>query len=151
MSLRWVTLILLLWSSPAFAQCVPVPLSFPLTATVVSTNFAKLYGCFNGGTYAGSNNPVFTGTASFVNAVVHGTLTLMSWLVFPGGVYLEGHDGVLWIHTNGPDAPSFNETNLGITVLTKKGLVQQRVLIGPENSGGIGYRMLRIPNLPTLQ
>jgi hypothetical protein len=145
-----MAVILLLWGAPAFAQCVPVPLSFPLTATAVSTNFAKLYGCFNG-SGGGVSNPVFTGTASFANAVVHGTLTLMSWLVFPGGVYLEGHHGVLWIHTTGRDAPSFNETNLGITVLTKKGLVQQRVLIGPENSGGIGYRMLRIPNLPTLQ
>ncbi len=149
--MRWFGLALLLWCSPAFAQCLPVPLSFPLTQTAVSSNFAKLYSCFNGGGAPPTNNPVFTGTASFVNAVVHGTLTLMSWLVFPGGVYLEGHDGVLWIHTTGADAPSFNETNLGITVLTKKGLVQQRVLIGPENSGGIGYRMLRIPNLPTLQ
>jgi hypothetical protein len=134
----------LCWAFPAFGQCVPVPPSFPLTATAVSTNFAKLYGCINNG--AAVPPAVISVATTFTRAV-----TFLGTLFFPDGVFIEVRHGTLWIHTTGADAPSFNETNLGVTVLTKKGLVQQRVLVGPENSGGIGYRMLRIPNLPTLQ
>lgn len=148
--MKWLALALSLWAGTAFAQCTPVPDSFPLTQTAVSTNFARLYGCINGGGVVPPG--VITVATTFLSSVtVRGTLTLLSWLLFPSGVYAEAHDGVLWLHTTGADAPSFGETNLGVTILTKKGLRQVRILVGPENSGGIGYRMLRVPNLPPLE
>ena len=148
--MRWLALLLLLWATPAFSQCLPVPNSFPLTPTAVSTHFAKLYGCINGGAVVPPGTATFTAITT-TTALVRGTLTLMSLLIFPGGVFLEEHNGVLYIHTTGSHAPTFGQTNLGITTMSKQGSGVQRVLVGPENSGGLGYRMLRVPNWPGVE
>lgn len=127
-----------------------------MTQTAVSSNFAKLYSCFNGST--GLPSPTFTGTSTFngaaiFNAIVtmRAALTVLAGLYFNDGVHLEVRDGTLYVVTAGANVPAFAETNLGIMTSSRNGIVQQRVLLGPENSGGIGYRMLRVPNLPTLQ
>jgi hypothetical protein len=151
--------LVLLWAVPAWAvTCGPVPSSFPLTQTAVSTNFAKLYDCINGGV-SPSNNPVFTGTATFDGtATFNAGLTL--GLHLPDGwgeaivlreshgnsIVLQAHDGALYISNGGTDGPGFGGANLAITVFGKRGRTQEKIEVGKENSGGIGYRMLRVVN-----
>lgn len=131
----------------------------------MSENFARLYGCFNGTNPggAGLTNPIFTGTSTFLGpltfgnglstAITVGTRSLAGdgWgeaivLRENSGhtVTLQAHDGALYVTTD--DRIGFGGTSLAISAFTKRGVTQQKVLVGPENSGGIGYRMLRVVN-----
>lgn len=161
----------LFWCGAAWATtCGPVPSSFPLTQTAVSSNFAALYACINGAV-SPSNNPTFTGTVTMT-----GSLVLGNTLIFPNGpataiqvgtrslggdgwgraivlhesngagITLQAHDGALYISNGGSDVPGFGGTNLAITTMGRRGVTQQKIQLGPENSGGIGYRMLRVGN-----